>query len=38
LWFKARVEGGRGKKTTIVAMARKLELWRKLGDAVKKAA
>jgi transposase len=30
LWFKARVEGGRGKKTTIVAMARKLlvALWK----------
>ena len=30
LWFKARVEGGRGKKTTIVAMARKrlVALWK----------
>jgi transposase len=30
LWFKQRVSGGRGKKTTIVAMARKLlvALWK----------
>ncbi len=30
LWFMARVEGGRGKKTTVVALARKLlvALWK----------
>jgi transposase len=36
LWFKQRVEGGRGKKTTIVAMARKLliTLWKYVSSGV----
>ncbi len=38
LWFKARVErtGGRGKKTAIVALARKLlvALWKYVRDGV----
>jgi transposase len=36
LWFKQRVEGGRGKKTTIVAMARKLPvaLWKYVTSGV----
>jgi transposase len=36
LWFKQRVEGGRGKKTTIVAMARKLlvALWKYVSSGV----
>ena len=38
LWFKDRVErgGGRGKKTTIVALARKLlvALWKFASDGV----
>jgi transposase len=35
-WFKGRVEGGRGKKTTIVAFARKLfvALWKYVNDGV----
>jgi transposase len=36
LWFKQRIEGGRGKKTTIVAMARKLlvALWKYVASGV----
>ncbi len=36
LWFKQRIEGGRGKKTTIVAMARKLlvALWKYIKSGV----
>jgi transposase len=36
LWFKQRVEGGRGKKPTIVAMARKLlvALWKHVASGV----
>jgi transposase len=38
LWFQHRVkrDGGRGKKTTIVALARKLlvALWKFVGDGV----
>jgi transposase len=38
LWFKQRIEanGGRGKKTTIVAMARKLlvALWKYVTDGI----